>query len=61
MKKAKVVDHRRINLEKVASKDFIPFLGGRPKREKVIRHDDVVNLSIALNTAHSIEELLNIV
>lgn len=58
MKKRHVVDHRRIKLENVKKKDYIPFLGGRPKRKKVIGNDDMVNLSIALNTCKSFEELI---
>jgi hypothetical protein len=61
MKKPRVVDHRRVKLENVNRKDYIPFLGGRPNREKVIKSDDVLNLSIALNTSKSLEEFLNLV
>lgn len=58
MKKAHVEDHRRIKLEKVQSPDYIGFLEGRPEREKVIRHEDSVNLQIAFNTCKSFEEFL---
>jgi len=30
-----------------------------PKRTKVINDDDITNLKISLNTAHTIEELIN--
>ena len=59
MKKRHVADHRRIKLENIKKKDYIPFLGGRPKRKKVISNDDIVNLSIALNTCKNFEELIN--
>ena len=59
MKKPKVIDHRRVKLENVNEKDYIPFLGGRPDREKIIKSDDIVNLSIALNASKSFEEFLN--
>lgn len=59
MEKRNVVDHRRIKLDKIKSSDYIPFMGGRPKREKIISEDDSVNLSIALNTSNTIEEFLN--
>lgn len=58
MKRPHIEDHRRIKLEKIQSPDYIPFLEGRPKREKVIRGEDVLNLSIALNTSKSFEEFL---
>lgn len=58
MKKSQVVDSRRIKLNDVNKKDYIPFLGGRPKRIKIISNDDVLNLSIALHTTKSFEELL---
>lgn len=59
MKRPHVEDHRRIKLEKIQSPEYIPFLEGRPKRIKVIRGEDVLNLSIALNTSKSLEEFLN--
>jgi len=58
MKKRNVIDKRRITLEKVQRRDYIPFLGGRPGRTKVINKDDVVNLSIELNINKSIDGLL---
>ncbi len=58
MKKRNVTDHRRIKLENIQKKDYIPFLGGRPKRKKVISNDDIANLSIALNTSENLEEFL---
>lgn len=58
MKRPHVTDSRRIKLEKIKNPDYIPFLEGRPHREKVIRMEDVLNLRIALNTSKSIEEFL---
>jgi hypothetical protein len=53
-----VIDKRSIKLDEILKSDYIPFLGGRPERDEVISHDDVLNLSIALNTAETLEELL---
>jgi len=58
MKKSNVVDSRRFKLEDIKKADYIPFLGGRPKRIQVIQHDDILNLSIALHTEKSFEELI---
>jgi hypothetical protein len=59
MDKRHVIDKRNIKLEDVLKKDYIPFLGGRPNWSKAISADDVLNLEIALNTAHSVEEFLS--
>ena len=53
-----VHDRRVVKLEEVLKKDFIPFKGGRPARNTVIGKEDVLNLSIALNTAKSLDEFL---
>ena len=58
MKKRHVADHRRIKLENIKKKDYIPFLEGRPKRKKVICNDDITNLCITLNTCKSWKEFL---
>jgi len=58
MEKKKVVDKRSINLEHVMSPDYIPFLCGRPERERIIGKEDFMNLEIALNTCTTVEELL---
>jgi hypothetical protein len=58
MEAKKVIDRRKIDLEKVMSPDYIPFLGGRPDRAKVINNDDIVDLSIMLNTTDSVETFL---
>jgi hypothetical protein len=61
MEKKNVIDKRFIKLENVMKKGFIPFLGGRPERETVIGQEDIVNLSIVLNTTNSVEEFIKIV
>jgi hypothetical protein len=38
--------------------ELIPFLAGRPNREMAINDDDLLNLTILLNTAKSLEEFL---
>lgn len=58
MEKKKVVDKRSVRLDHVLRDDFIPFFGGRPRREKVINAEDEMNLLIALNTSSSIEDFL---
>ena len=58
MKKRPVSDHRRIKLENMQKKDYIPFLEGRPKRKKVIGTDDIANLCISLNTCKTWKEFL---
>jgi hypothetical protein len=58
MEKKPVVDKRSIRLEEVMKKDYIPFLGGRPDREKVIGLDDVLNVRINLNVAMTVEDFI---
>jgi hypothetical protein len=53
--KKNVIDRRQIHLEKVMRPDYIPFLGGRPKRTAIINNDDIINLAIMLNTTDSVE------
>jgi hypothetical protein len=57
--KPKTNDRRRVSLNEVMAKDYIPFLSGRPKREMTINANDVMNLKIALNTTGSIEEFIS--
>ena len=54
----KVIDRRSIKLENVLKSDYIPFLGGRPERSQVITLEDITNLTIALNTSNSIDDLI---
>ena len=61
MEKKPIVDKRSIRLEDVMKKDYIPFLGGRPEREKVIRLDDVLDLKINLNLADTVEDFIKII
>lgn len=58
MENKKIIDKRQIRLEEVMKPDYIPFLGGRPKRITVISLDDIVNLKINLNTIKSVEEFI---
>ena len=58
MDKKPVVDKRVIRLEEVMSKDYIPFLGGRPEREKVISYDDIMNLKIKINLEETVEDFI---
>ena len=45
MKRPHVEDHRRIKLEEILKDDYIPFLGGRPKRVKIINNDNIKKAS----------------
>jgi hypothetical protein len=56
-----VRDHRIIRLEDILKPGYIPFLGGRPKRDTVIGKEDIENLLIALNTSESLEAFLKVV
>lgn len=56
--KKKVIDRRQIHLEKVMRPDYIPFLGGRPRRSTIINNDEIMNLAIMLNTTDSVESFL---
>jgi hypothetical protein len=58
MESKRVIDRRKIRLEKVMRPDYIPFMGGRPDRKTVISMDDIVNLKITLNTINTIDEFL---
>lgn len=61
MEKRKVIDKRQVKLEDLMKEGFIPFMEGRPKREKIINHDDILNLIISLNTADTVKELIEVV
>jgi hypothetical protein len=54
-----VHDHRSIKLEDVMKPNYIPFLGGRPKRDEIISADDEIDLRILFNTTSTVEEFLN--
>lgn len=58
MEKAHVNDKRSVKLDHVMSKDFIPFMTGRPLRNDSIGKEDLVNLSIALNTTNDVNDFL---
>jgi hypothetical protein len=58
MKKNNIYDKRNIRLDHILDKDFIPFLGGRPKRDKVISYDDILNLKIELNIKETVKEFV---
>ena len=58
MEAKRVIDRRQIHLEKVMSPDYIPFLGGRPKRSTTISNDDIMDLAIILNTTDSVETFI---
>ena len=49
---------KRSSKANVAAKDAIPLFGGRPKREKVIGREDMLDLKILLNTCDTVEEFL---
>jgi hypothetical protein len=45
-------------LQQVAMTDTIPLFSGRPKREKVIGRDDLLDVDILLHTCDTVEDLL---
>lgn len=51
-------DKRRIKLENIIKKDYIPPYEGRPKRDIRISDEDVLNLKIVLNTSNDIKEFI---
>ena len=51
-------DNRSVKLENIMAEDFIPLFSGRPKREKVIGREDLLDLDILLHTCASVEDLL---
>lgn len=53
--KPKINDTRRFKLE---DDDFIPFMGGRPKRDNPINKDDIVDLVIAMHKCRTLSEFL---
>lgn len=57
----KIIDRRIIKLEEINKKDYIPFLGGRPKRNNIITKDEILDLKILLNTTKSVEEFLELI
>ena len=54
----KFEDKRAVKLENVVAKDFIPLFSGRPKRDRVIGKEDLMDLDILLHTSNTIEEFL---
>lgn len=53
-----VYDRRRVLLERIIRKDYIPFGSGRPKRQTTIDKDDILNLKIALNLSKNLNDFL---
>ncbi len=58
MKNNLIVDKRKVRLEDVMKPGFIPFLGGRPKRETIISKDEITNLQITLYTTRTVNEFI---
>jgi hypothetical protein len=58
MEKKKIVDKRAVRLEDMQKSDYIPFLGGRPKRKTVISADDILNMKILAHTTKTVEEFV---
>jgi len=48
----------RVKLQNVAMAESIPLFAGRPRREKVISRDDLLDVDILLHTCGTVEELL---
>jgi hypothetical protein len=58
MEKPNIIDKRPVRLEDLSRPGYIPFLGGRPVRESVISKDDLLNLTITLNTTDTIDDFI---
>jgi hypothetical protein len=48
-----------VKLGRVPDNDAIPLFAGRPRREKIIGRDDMMDLDILLHTCDTVEELLS--
>jgi hypothetical protein len=44
--------------QSVATAESIPLFSGRPRRERVIGRDDLMDVDILLHTCNTVEELL---
>jgi hypothetical protein len=47
-----------VKLDQVVTGESIPLFAGRPRREKVIGRDDLMDVDILLHTCDTVEELL---
>jgi hypothetical protein len=47
-----------VKLQNVSAQEFIPLFSGRPKREKIISKDDLMDLDILLHTCDTVEAFL---
>lgn len=47
-----------VKLQHVATAESIPLFAGRPRREKIIGRDDLLDVDILLHTCNTVEELL---
>ena len=54
-----LMDELHMMLEKAMQEEYKKLLCGRPKREKEINKEDVIDLQIALNSSKTIEEFLD--
>jgi hypothetical protein len=53
------MENKKTHLKKrISIEERIPFLEGRPERECVISHDDIIDLAILLNTTDSVEDFI---
>ncbi len=59
MGKQQFLDKKPPRFENSRKRGFIPFLGGRPKRTLVISKDDILNLTILLNTTRTVQDFLS--
>ncbi len=47
-----------VNVPPATTADSIPLFAGRPRREKVIGREDLMDVDILLHTCDTVEELL---
>jgi hypothetical protein len=54
------MDNRKTPVKKkIFIEDRIPFLGGRPERDRAIGHEDIIDLEIILNTNATVDAIID--
>lgn len=58
MERPNILDYGSLKHLKIKRRHIIPFMRGRPERDKPITKDDQINLVILLNTCKSLNSFL---
>lgn len=56
--RSNVIDKRKVKLEDILKKSYIPFGSGRPDRDEIINSDDMCNLKIALVVSSNTDDFI---